>query len=630
MYKNAEDPTVGSQYTVNGRIMEVIHVDTELVTLRDLERTQTLTLKIDAMNAEISKQTIVQFTRPPGAGSKALAFLNPHDPQVIAAIRKHRYVDAAHKKFGGPLPQNATNALIIQVSLEIGDSSPPCYNSVYNRSKHYKKHNCDPFCLLKEQSFAPRGKRLDPEVEEIIGEMIDTQYRDTIPPVKPITIFRFIEGQVSLINLHRSPHSSLLLRPPSLSTIQRRIRKLCAQTSEAARYGQNYVKKNHSSTRLSYQPEEVLDLAEIDTHQLKIVVVDEKGNILGKILYWTVILEIKTRCVIGWELSPTYPCAEKTIRALMKALIAVHGEERQRGKPTYLHSDNGSEFNNSTIRHFLDRLNISFERSPPYTPNARARIERFFETFELWLHEQAGTTMSNPTKCEFYDSESEASYTSENMNRHVEDWIEKIYHKRKHRTLNIPPAVAWERAMKNRLPPEKFTAEDLDILCRTVTESSISAAGRVHFLCLSWHGPGLPEIRSKLKKGQRAICYYNPLDLGEIWVAHPDTPRNPQRAYATRPDYQNGLTKTEHDLLHKQYLSEGREFNDSEANVELLRLRQRMSQEYDKFQQLRKGAKSTKQDKTKISEINHYTSIEITQITTHDDSTPPTFEVEQL
>ncbi|WP_223543841.1 hypothetical protein [Pseudomonas sp. BF-B-28] len=310
-------PTVGSQYIVNGRIMEVIHADEELITLRDLERTYTYSLAIDAMMTELSHQTIVLFARPPGAGSKALAFLNPQDPHVIAAQRKYRYVEAAFKQLGGSLPVKATEELIEQLRIEMGDPSPPCYNSLYKWSKHYKNHNCDRFCLLKDQSFAPRGKRLPPDVEAVTQEMIEREYLNK-PPTKPKTIQRLIHGQIILMNRLREGYSTLLLKAPSLSTIQRRIKKLCKLTSDNVRQGPDYVKKKHHSSKLNKEPDEVLDLAEIDTHLLDIVIIDEDGNSLGKILYWTVILEIKTRSVIGWELSATYPCAEKTIRALKK------------------------------------------------------------------------------------------------------------------------------------------------------------------------------------------------------------------------------------------------------------------------------------------------------------------------
>jgi len=320
----------------------------------------------------------------------------------------------------------------------------------------------------------------------------------------------------------------------------------------------------------------------------------------------------------------------KNYSRIKKALTAVPGEEYLRGKVIRLRSDNGSEFVNAVIKYFLDRLNIIYDQPPPYTPNARAHIERFFKSFELWLHEQAGSTMSTPVERQYYDSEGEAAFTEESMVRYVEDWIENIYHQRKHRALNMPPALAWERAMKNRLPPEKFTTEELDTLCRVIQPAMISAAGRVNFLCLSWYGPNLQEIRSKLKKGQSAICSYSPLDLGEIWVAHPDDSRNPVRAIATHPEYQNGLTLTEHKLLHKEYLDAGRKFDDSEADVALLRLRQQMAKDYEETRHLRNNAKSKNKTKLNNPVIDNVTNTVTSEENPDIGGEIPIFKVDRL
>lgn len=633
MNKQPLEPTVGSQYLINGRTMQVIHVDEELVTLRSLERLHTLSMTVDVLMTGVAKQAIVQVARSPGAGTKALAFLEPDNPHVIAAQRKFGYVNAAYQKFGGPLPVAATIALISKLAVETNDPSPPCYNSVYKWSKFYREHNCDRFCLLKDQSIALRGKRLDPDVEKLIPEMIE-QYYLAQPPATVKSIHSFIHGQIILINRARVGYSTLLLKSPSLSTIRRKIAKLCSQSTDKARYGSDYVKKHYHSSKHTAEPAEVLDLAEIDSHLLNINIIDEDGQLLGHILWWVVILEIKTRSVIGWELSTTYPCAEKTIRALKTAVQVEPGEERRRGKPIAVSGDNGSEIKNARVRDFLDRLGIIFTRGPPYAPNARARIERFFETFELWCNQQAGTTMTSPIEREYYDAVGEAAFTAANMNEYVNDWIENIYHQKKHSTLNMPPAVAWERAMKNHLPPEKFTAEDLDILCRGIEFACVSAAGRVQFLCLSWWGPGLQEIGAKLKVGQRAKCYYNPLDLGEILVVHPDQKCPPQRAYATRPEYQNGLTLTEHEELHKAYLAEGRQFDDSEADLALLELRQRTAKKYEDFRALgtKAKSKSTKTTNTVTAglAVDYQLNTAIPGESQPGDEYIPTFKVDRL
>lgn len=206
--------------------------------------------------------------------------------------------------------------LIARLSFEIKDSSPPSYSTLYKWSKQYKSHHCDQFCLLKDKSNLSRGKRLEPEVEALIHEMIVEHYLSS-PGVGVTTLHNFIHAQIIAINRLRENYSTRLLTPPSLSTVKRKIDTLCQLTTDKSRNNQYYIQKHHTSESNKEQIE-ALDLAEIDNHNLKIKIVDSNGKTLDSILWWTVIIDVKTRCVIGWELSSTYPCAEKTIRALKK------------------------------------------------------------------------------------------------------------------------------------------------------------------------------------------------------------------------------------------------------------------------------------------------------------------------
>ena len=55
MNKQPLEPTVGSQYLITGRTMQVIHVDEELVTLRSLERLHTLSMTVDMLMTGVAK-----------------------------------------------------------------------------------------------------------------------------------------------------------------------------------------------------------------------------------------------------------------------------------------------------------------------------------------------------------------------------------------------------------------------------------------------------------------------------------------------------------------------------------------------------------------------------------------------
>jgi len=225
------------------------------------------------------------------------------------------------------------------------------------------------------------------------------------------------------------------------------------------------------------------------------------------------------------------------------------------------------------------RFRISTTLPPPKTPNSRAELERFWLTLEYWLQEQAGTTFSDIDARGDYDPGKKAFMTIDTLNTHVSDWI-KIYHHTKHRTLGMPPRTKFLRGMKRLPPAELYPKEVLDSAFRLLAFSSLSN-NRAQFLGLSWTGPNLSEIKSRLHDGQKALCHYDPSDLGEIWVSHPHTPHEYVRAFATNPAYQNNLTLSEHEAIQAINKQQDTEQDASNFNpeLELYNLRLRICEE---------------------------------------------------
>lgn len=582
-------PRVGAQYRIDGVTAEIIHVDEELVTLRHLSYHTTFHYRYDLFLTDLGNRNIIEIASPPGSGSKALAFLNADDPKVIEAKRKFHYVSKALDAFGGTLPVKPTEQLIADIHLQLNDAHPPCYSTLYKWIKIYKDTNFDRFSLLKSKSRLPRGAQVDGEIEDIIDHYIKTYYLNT-RCVSQARIFAFVDAEIIKINLNRHTYSEHLLMRPSISTVRRRIKKCCHYDTDLKRHGRAYAEKKHHQSRFLPEPGEVLYLAEMDSHLLKTQLIDEEGNVL-KIPAWaTVIFEVKTRMVVGWELSLTPPCAEKSVRALKSAVLYIPGEEYRRGKMLFLLSDNGTEFKNLWFASFVDHLGIIEGYAPPASPNARARGERFFKTFESWLQEQPGSTSSSATDRADHIPDKHPFLTIEKVAYYFGKWVETVYHTTYHRTLKKPPLVAWEHAMKNRLPPEKFCLDALDKLSRKVVYSKITH-GRVHFLRLSWTGANLPEISARLY-GKEAICYYDPGDLGTIWVAHPSDPYNPVPAEATYPEYQNGLTLTEHERLKAEEKENASKYDFAIPHLALDQLRQEIEQDYLHRQQTNKTKKT--------------------------------------
>ncbi|WP_155510377.1 integrase catalytic domain-containing protein [Pseudomonas fluorescens] len=581
MPKDFSVPVVGAQYLIDGIVHEVIQIDDELVTLSNVTRLRVISLPFGSFMTDLKRRNITLFADKPGRGSNAIAFLHPGDSKVIEAKRKFRYISTALREQGNCLPEATTKAIIQRIAGETHDPHPPGYSTLCKWIARFRANNNDEFSLYKPPSTLPRGRKLAVEIQDKLDNLINEEYLKRDERITVHRLFQLLKGYVVELNRQRAGGLEPLLRAPCRSTVVRAIAKRIGYATDHAHLGAEAAYQRHRFSGEQERPGAPLEICEIDSHVLDMVVVDKAHRILGKIAYLTVIFELHSEMVIGWELSLTIPCAEKTLRALRMAVVAVPGEEYQRGAMELLVSDGGSETKNSFVATVLDRLGIKWTLPPPKSPNTRARIERFFETFESWLHEQYGTTFSNPDACADYDSARHACYTIEVLVDYFREWLEDVYHTTKHRTLNMPPRIAWERAMQNQLPPRKFAPEALDALFRGIEFSALSG-NRAQFFGLTWTGPNLGTIKAKLHKSEKAICY-DPTDLGVIWVAAPHTPRDPVPAWGTRRAYQEGLTLSEHLQLQAKLAADGKAFDDHDAHLALLHLRQRMSEDHDKF-----------------------------------------------
>jgi putative transposase len=383
-------------------------------------------------------------------------------------------------------------------------------------------------------------------------------------------LHQFITAFIENENEHRSIYSDSAIKVPSLSTIHRAVKRINPYLRDLHHHGKKIAEKNSNFGFKQVPPSTLLSVVEGDAHLVDLELIDDMGNNLGRPWLY-VLIEVMTRCIIGWELSFTPPCAEKVIRAFRMALmVSTNGEPGGRMEELIL--DNGVEGNNHIFKNIARLVGFKLTFAPPGCPNAKSHVERFFGTLNTSLiHPIPGTTFSNPEMKGDYKSEKKACLTLEQLQGILSRWIRDVYHTSYHTGINNTPRSAWDTAVKIHFPPERYSQLDLDALCRSLTYRKITG-GRVTFEYLSWTGPALPYVAKELKTGQQAMIFYDSSDLAKVWVAHPDRPSELYEAYATEPDYQNGLTLFEHKLVRSQLKKERHLFSGFTARHALLKI----------------------------------------------------------
>jgi transposase InsO family protein len=111
-----------------------------------------------------------------------------------------------------------------------------------------------------------------------------------------------------------------------------------------------------------------------------------------------------------------------------------------RGVPTRLYMDNGKIYCSPQLARIAASIGILIVHTPPYQPEGRGKIERFFRS----VREQFLANL-----------DPKVLLTLEQLNERFWHWIDTFYHRTEHSVLGATPLVRWQRDIERvrQLPP---------------------------------------------------------------------------------------------------------------------------------------------------------------------------------
>jgi transposase InsO family protein len=111
-----------------------------------------------------------------------------------------------------------------------------------------------------------------------------------------------------------------------------------------------------------------------------------------------------------------------------------------RGLPTRLYMDNAKIYRSPQLARIAASIGILIIHTPPYQPEGRGKIERFFRT----VREQFLNSL-----------DPKALLSLEQLNERLWHWLDTVYHRREHSALETTPLVRWQRDIERvrQLPP---------------------------------------------------------------------------------------------------------------------------------------------------------------------------------
>jgi len=111
-----------------------------------------------------------------------------------------------------------------------------------------------------------------------------------------------------------------------------------------------------------------------------------------------------------------------------------------RGLPVRLYVDNGKVYRSQQLARIAASLGILITHTPPYQPQGRGKIERFFRS----VREQFLANL-----------EAKLTLSLDALNERLAAWIEQAYHRAEHSALATTPLQRWQRDIERvrQLPP---------------------------------------------------------------------------------------------------------------------------------------------------------------------------------
>jgi putative transposase len=548
--------TPGERYRYLGEDFQVMEIRDDRAQLRSVSRSGKIIYPtVQRLSQAYLHGNYVKIQDAPFSPDPTKILCTLSDKHQKELRRRITYVQALIKEFGPHLPRDKTIKLAQEISRSLNDTKPPCYTLLYEWVKTYKLHGGMIYCLIPgvQRKRHRRLEKLSEGVQKIIKARIEEDFLCEVPLTKAQTIDH-IQGDIYAANKSFGPGEQLLT--PSKSTLYRIFSELDFYTVDRAQRGAKIAKAHQKWSKKYQRNLRILEIVEGDSHQMDIFVVDREGRSLGR-PWLTTLIDVRTACVIGWDISLNPPSLDKTIRAIQMSLLL---DTRFGGLAMIYVLDNGNEFTGERLKVIMENLGATVEFCKINDSDGKPHIESVFKTWTKDIAQHLpGTTYSTPDERGDYDSEGNATLTLANLKYAFQDWLDRYYHKHFHSGVGMAPEESWNEGINDEISIRKFSKDNLYRYFLSLEHVAADNKGHLTVNKVSWTSGAIPFLRRLEPKSEFLCLLYDSSELGHAWAYHPSFPEHPQPLDPV-DDYQVGMTMSLHQSILDKLTAKKKEF----------------------------------------------------------------------
>lgn len=331
------------------------------------------------------------------------------------------------------LPRNSVEARAKEVGVDTA--------TLYRWLDRYQSWHEVLALVPRKRGWQPGNSRLSAQANKLIDEVVDKHYLTTQRHSVQSTI-KEIETQAKALGI----------TPPSASAIRTRIKRIPEKIVLRRRGFADQARNRHTPSVGQFPGADYpLAVVQIDHTPIDLIIVDDRHRKPIGRLWLSLAIDLHSRMVDGYYLALEEPSEISVAMCLAHSILpkedwlnlhGIQGEWPVWGFPRVVHTDNGPDFRTENFRRSCANYNIENQFRPVKRPKYGGHIERLLGTFMRELHALPGTTHSNVSDREGYDSDKHAVLTMSEF----EEWLVRtiiLYHNNYHSAIYMSPARKW-------------------------------------------------------------------------------------------------------------------------------------------------------------------------------------------